>query len=95
MKKGSGYVRTWDDEAGLSKDLSKETRKFLVEYTEIEPGTMEQHIIYIVSNIPAMIEKAESNIINRLGKRLKSKATPAFGSSCFSTSISTNLPATS
>jgi hypothetical protein len=57
MEKGSGYVRTWNDNAGLSKDLSSETRKFLVEYIKIEPRAIEQHIIHIVSNIPAIIEK--------------------------------------
>lgn len=57
MTKGSEYIRTWNEEADLSKDLSNETRKFLVEYAKIEPRTMENHIIHIVSTIPAMIEK--------------------------------------
>jgi SAM-dependent methyltransferase len=57
MTKGSGYVRTWNEEADPSKDLSNETRKFLVEYARIEPSTMEKHIIHIVSHILAMIEK--------------------------------------
>ncbi|GIK05079.1 hypothetical protein Aspvir_009178 [Aspergillus viridinutans] len=57
MTKGSEYVRTWNEEADLSKYLSNETRKFLVEYTKIQPRTMEKHIIHIVSNISAMVGK--------------------------------------
>lgn len=51
MSKGAGYVRVWHDNAGLSKDLSDKTKKFLAVYMKMESRMLEQHIIPIVSNI--------------------------------------------